>query len=137
MLSKKSAYVMLEALISAALFLSFSMIIIYMQLSSIKTHDYTEKVIRYDNFLDSLYKNIMYNSDSLCCGKFYINDEDVYMEKLKSLNCNDLLKDSKRSSSYMELEIKYDVLYEIKVRCHINMGQEEKVFESTFCKGDY
>lgn len=142
MLNKKNAYVLLEVLFAVFIFCSMMLMIIKLELSSIKCSDMEEDYKKYTVFCEAFYNEILYNvnEEDMNSHKsldYYIDDENIDLNKIRNLGAFGLLSMNKGNSSYIKIRINGEEVYDINLSIHYIKYGKEEIIEKNFKKGKY
>lgn len=142
MSNRKKAYVLIEILFALFIFCSMMLMIVKLELSSIKCKDIEEDYKRYNLFCEAIYKEILYNTNDTDMkayedSDYYIKDENISIDKIENMSVFELLSNEKGQGSYIQIRINNEGVYNVNLKIHYIKYGKEEIFNKDFKKGIY
>ncbi|MBC2580311.1 prepilin-type N-terminal cleavage/methylation domain-containing protein [Clostridium sp. DJ247] len=140
----KKGLTLIEVLCSITIFSIIILLIISIQLSSIKIKKYSNDIYNYSIFMEEL-KNVIINNTSYeelknisLENKYFISKENIRIEKIKEIGITNIfVSNIEKQEPYLVINIEGDEVLKVKLELHTKPLKKEKVMECEFYKGTY
>jgi hypothetical protein len=143
-LNNKRGLALIEVLCSITLFSALFMVILTMEINTLKLQRYTKQLNNYSLFMEEFKNTMIYNStyDEIeklnLEHRWYVSQENIDIKKLREQGAINLFVEKKPAEiPYLKINIEEGNVLKVNLKFYAKFIDITKVMESEFYKGRY